>query len=280
MRICLVLVIGLTLGLFVEAQTSGATQGVVATTSEMSRNLPEFEVATIKPTAPGGAYASGVKVYPGGRVVGSALSLRALITVAFRVSYWQVVGGDSWTDNEKYDIEARPSDNSRAEIKTLRYLWYSIEDEHLRQMLQTLLIDRFQLKFHRDIKTGTMYLLGTSGNTLRLTPTPPLSAGADPSTADARSTSIGFAGRWVLSNTSMSQLAKFAADYYILAPVLDRTGLSGGYDYKQPEDPTAAKIDPTDSFYNLINEVGLKLERTTGPIETFVIDQARPRPLN
>lgn len=33
-----------------------------------------------------------------------------------------------------------------------------------------------------------------------------------------------------------------------------------------------------DSF--LINEVGLKLESTTGPIETFVIDQARPRPLN
>ena len=68
---------------------------------------------------------------------------------------------NSWTDNEKYGIEAKPSDSSQSEIKTLRYLWYSIEDEHLRQMLQALLIDRFELKFHRDIKTGTVYVLRT-----------------------------------------------------------------------------------------------------------------------
>lgn len=67
-----------------------------ATTSDMSRKLPEFEVANIKPTAPNGSFTSGVKVYPGGRVVMSAVSLRAMIIVAFRLSYWQVVGGDSW----------------------------------------------------------------------------------------------------------------------------------------------------------------------------------------
>lgn len=157
MRIILALAIVLTVKLAGEPQT-GATQGGIAMTSEMSRKLPEFEVATIKPTAPNGSFSSGVKVYPGGRVVMSALSLRAMIIVAFRLSYWQVLGGDSWTDDEKYDIEATPSDSSRSEIKTLRYLaYYSIEDEHLRQMLQALLIDRFQLKFHRGIKTGTVY---------------------------------------------------------------------------------------------------------------------------
>jgi hypothetical protein len=47
--------------------------------------------------------------------------------------------------------------------------------------------------------------------------------------------SIGFAaGRWVIGNTAMPQLAKFAADYALHAPVLDRTELVGWFDYKQP----------------------------------------------
>jgi len=35
-------------------------------------------------------------------------------------------------------------------------------------MLQALLIDRFQLKFHRETKTGDVYLLEQSGKPLAL----------------------------------------------------------------------------------------------------------------
>jgi uncharacterized protein (TIGR03435 family) len=78
----------------------------------------------------------------------------------------------------------------------------------------------------------------------------------------------------------MPQLAKFAADYVVHAPVLDQTELSGSFDYKQEtllDDSEANYSDPSDSFLRLVPELGLRLERSKGPVETFVIEfAARP----
>ena len=109
-------------------------------------------------------------------------------------------------------------------IKTLLYTWFGIEDEHLRQMLQALLIDRFQLKFHRETKTGDVYLLEQGGKPLALHAADTPHGGADPEGYG----NIGYVdARWSIYAYSMPQLAKFAADYMVHVPVLDRTGLSG-----------------------------------------------------
>jgi len=143
------------------------------------------------------------------------------------------------------------------------------------------LIDRFQLKFHRETKTGDVYTLVRNGKTLGLRPTEIPSVGADVS-ADRNSLgSIGYArGRWVISATAMPQLATFASDYVLHAPVLDRTELSGSFDYKQTSpDSEPNYSDNSDSFLRLIPELGLKLERSKGPVEIFVIDHAaKPSP--
>ena len=78
----------------------------------------------------------------------------------------------------------------------------------------------------------------------------------------------------------MSQLAKFASDYVVHVPVSDRTELSGLFDYKQTVlDAEPNYSDNSASFLRLIQEVGLKLERAKGPVETFVIDHAaKPSP--
>jgi uncharacterized protein (TIGR03435 family) len=106
-----------------------------------------------------------------------------------------------------------------------------IEDEHLREMLQALLIDQFQLKFHRETKTGPVYLLERSGKTVKLVPT---KAGSTkhPIGGAGFSGDVGFAGgRWVLYNVSMEQLADFAGNL-LHRPVLDRTGLDGSFDFE------------------------------------------------
>src|SRR5882762_8699443 len=139
--------------------------------------LPQFEVASVKPADPNVPQMVGVKVYPGGRVAISGLSLKTLTATAFRLSYWQISGGDAWTEKDNYNVEAKPGGNLRSSIKDLRHTLFGIEDEHLRQMLQALLIDRFQLKFHRETKTGDVYLLGRNGKTLGLHPTETASAG-------------------------------------------------------------------------------------------------------
>jgi uncharacterized protein (TIGR03435 family) len=95
--------------------------------------------------------------------------------------------------------------------------------------------------------------------------------------------SIGFAaGRWVIGNTAMPQLARFASDYVLHAPVLDPTELVGCFDYKQPTrlpQSEATYGDPSDSFLCLLPEHGLKLYRANQPVEVFVIDHAaKPLP--
>jgi len=78
----------------------------------------------------------------------------------------------------------------------------------------------------------------------------------------------------------MTQLARFASDFVLRAPVLDRTELNGAFDYKQNQlDAEPNYSDNTDSFLRLMPELGLKLERSRGPVEVFVIDDAaKPSP--
>src|SRR4051812_47179510 len=89
----------------------------------------DFEAASVKPTDPNVPHSNGVKVYPGGRLVISALPLKSLIATAFRLSYWQISGGEAWMEKDNYSIEAKPSEALRPSIRDLRYAWYGIEDE-------------------------------------------------------------------------------------------------------------------------------------------------------
>jgi uncharacterized protein (TIGR03435 family) len=85
-------------------------------------------------------------------------------------------------------------------------------------MLQALFIDRFQLKFHRETKTGDVYVLRRSGKALALRATEAPSANAELRTFG----SIGYVGgKWSMVATGMPQLAEFASMYILHAPVLD-----------------------------------------------------------
>ena len=244
---------------------------------------PEFEVATIKPTNPNVRHMVGVTLYPGGRVVIASTSLKGLIMIAFDLSNWQISGGDAWVEKQNYDVEAKPPESLEASFTNLRYSWFGIGDERLRGMLQGLLFDRFRLKFHRAAKIGTVYLLERSGKPLLLRPTEVPTTEAGSSGTTEYSGNVGFAvGRWVIFNNTMPQLSKFAADHILSTAVVDRTGLRGSFDYTQPTPPTDSEVDytnTTDAFLLLIHEVGPKLGRTKGPVETFVIDRAeKPSP--
>lgn len=76
----------------------------------------QFDAASVKPVDPNVPHMVGVEVFSGGRVVISSLSLKTLITTAFHLSYWQVSGGEKWTETEAYDLEANPPDEVRSSI--------------------------------------------------------------------------------------------------------------------------------------------------------------------
>ncbi|HEU5342535.1 TIGR03435 family protein [Edaphobacter sp.] len=244
-------------------------------------NLPRFEVATIKPVdpEPGVIHEMGVNVYPGGRLVIRGLSLKALIDAAFGLSYWQLSGGSDWMDKVRYDVQAKAPQTAQTALIAPESTWFSLKNKQMQQMLQALLIDRFQLKFHRETKTGTVLILEKSGKPLKLRPTK--------ETANDISGDFGrFEGRGISGhNASMDQLAKFLSNSIVHRPVLNETGLEGQFDFESKTVPTNADSqnnDPYDAnsaFLDAVREIGLRLRTTKGPVEMFVIDHAeRPSP--
>ena len=84
----------------------------------------------------------------------------------------------------------------------------------------------------------------------------------------------------VVSKGSMAQLSATLSSQ-VGRPVIDMTGLKGGYDFKltfAPEslqaDPNSAASDSTaPSIFTAVQEqLGLKLDSTKGPVEVLVID--------
>jgi uncharacterized protein (TIGR03435 family) len=256
---------------YVYGYTNTSDSQAAPNTQSVSDKAPEFEVATIKPVDPHGNHVMGVNVYPGGRIALTGLSLRTLICIALDVRYWQVSGGETWTEKTLYDLVAIPSENLQTKISTTQHTLFGIEDEHLRDMLQAVLLERFQLKYHHESTIGKVYLLKRGAKTLRLRPTLYETDGAG---------SIGFAGTWVLRNTTMSQLSKFASEYVFHCPVIDQTRLAESFDYQSElEEWETYEQDPTESFLRLLSTVGLRLVAGRGSIDKVMIDHAeRPSP--
>ena len=237
-----------------------------------------FEVATIKPPDPNMKKGFSIEIYPGGRVLLFQYSLPSLVGTAFRHSRAQIANnGGAWIQDEVFTVEAKAP--ASAGITNLNHSLFDIDDERLRQMLQTLLIERFQLKVRRETRTGDVYQLTRTSKALGLQPAK-IPEGREPSSL---STSIGYAGgRWVMRFVTMPQLASFASTTMVRAPVVDLTNVSGSFDYRQPNpdlDPKYEGPEHATSFLQMLDSVGLELKRSRGPVEWLVIDSAaRPTP--
>ena len=248
---------------------------VAGTASGQTAQQPlQFEVATIKPVDANGPHQNDLTVYPNGRIVLHGLSLRSLTITAFHIGSWQLSGGDTWVEKDLYDIEAKAPVTDPPVSYDVRHTWWQIEDPRLRAMLQSLLIERFHLKLVPQSTTGQVYLLAVGGKTSLMHPTELPPGMYD----EGHSGDIGHAGdRWVIYNTSMPQLAQFAGDIIVHRPVIDKSGLTGYFDAKW----TQTLIDPNnydgmDSFEEFLHALGLKLTKSTGPVQMFVIDNADP----
>src|SRR5260370_8355996 len=109
---------------------------------------PEFEVASIKPSAPAQMGQGGAGVHiDGAQLRCSTLSLRDYIGVAYRLRNYQISGPD-WLPNEKFDISAT--------------LPAGVPRDKVPEMMQALLEDRFQMKIHRETKDFPVYVLSVA----------------------------------------------------------------------------------------------------------------------
>ena len=197
---------------------------------------------------------------------------------AYDVGYWQLSGGEPWMEKDVYDVEAKASRRNPGEY-SLRHTRFGIGDERVRQMLQTLLADRFHLQVTRETKTGPVYLLERNNKALQLRPTKYSTDAPVNGTAGFSGEVEYVGGHFFVFDTSMPQLAKFASDSILHRPVIDKTGLDGSFDYKDPDYKIPQEMDFQGSFPGFLQQVGLKLTSSQGPVETFVIEHAeKPSP--
>ncbi len=232
--------------------------------------MPSFEVASIKPSGSWGVI--GLFVYPGGRMVASLFTFKYLMMSAFDVQDFQIVGGPSWINDTRYDINAIPPASSPA--RKLNPPTPKLPpDADERQMLQNLLMDRFQLKFHRTNKVGPVYLLERGRGQLRLEAPKKDDYPWAGSVRGGAISGDGLAGK----NISMLQLAERLSGY-LGRPVVDRTGLKGSYDfkYRYADSGDYTESETFSCIFASIKALGLELKADKGPVETIVIDHVEP----
>ena len=238
------------------------------TTSAFGQDKPArllYDVASVRPSQPG-APEGEVDSLPGGIGYNAErISVKDMLSVMYRIPFRQIVGGPEWLATEKFDVEAR-ADHP-----------YSIDDLHL--MFQNLLADRFNLKLHKRIKLGPVYVLSVAKSGLKMTPVDPGKDRHNPITSSGDNEVVGdrvplnYLCFWLGQNLQNDQ-----------RPVVDRTGLTGTYDFtlefrpQLPPDVSAEGLSPETQdlpsiFDALKAQLGLELVPQKGPVEYYVIDR-------
>jgi uncharacterized protein (TIGR03435 family) len=241
---------------------------------------PKFEVASVKHNISGSDKAY-LQATPG-RLAITNVTLKRLILNAWDLQDYQLYGDPSWIASEHYDIQARPEGNPSVQ---------QMEGP----MLQALLEVRFKLVIHRETRQLPVYELTIARGGAKLqrakeggcTPYPADSP--PPSTAapgEVRPRYCGFSRTGEATGVSIPQLATVLSRQYIPSglhrPIVDRTGLTGTFDFHLEWTPDLATVPQSDDaagpsiFTALQEQLGLKLESAKGPVEVLVIDHVEP----
>jgi len=235
--------------------------------AETPPNL-QFEVASLKPSN-GARQGAGIRPAQGGqRYEAINCPIKLMIQVAYRVKAEQVVGGPSWMDTDRFDMEAKADKPSSA--------------DELHVMLMNLLVERLQLKYHHEKKDMAMYALTVDKSGARVKPHEAANAG-EPWIDQAQEKFLHM--KLKATSAPMDYFA-FRLSQLLDRPVVDLTNLHGGYDFNleytralPPEFPEGGKIngeDPDTSgptlFAALKQQLGLELKAGKGPVEVIVID--------
>lgn len=269
---------------------------------DLAKTLPplppaQFEVATIKPSAPDEAR--------NGRISGDEVNLHAFPLKSLIYLVWdldsndkgEIVGAPKWLDSDKIDVQAKVAASNLIEGAKPGRPPISFDD--VREMLKALLIDRFEMKVHMENQLVDAYDLVAVKP--KLTPADPKSRtncheGPGPDGKDPRTAHPIFNMLVTCQNVTMAQAGEkfptFAA-YYLYYPAVDKTGLKGGWDFTlnwssgdnmpgfsggggtSPAPNGDKALDPNGalSFYDAVSqELGLKLIKVKRLEPVLVID--------
>jgi uncharacterized protein (TIGR03435 family) len=223
---------------------------------------PSFEVATVKPTASG-------LVHPPPQIGGRQLFLpgrtvKDLLMYAYGLQTQQVTGGPDWMSKQRFDIGGVPDVEGQPGA------------EQWCLMVQKLLASRFKVTLHHDKQEMSAYVLSVAKGVPKLTKN---------SRGEKMNLSLGVSKdiRLFATNAAMSDIVSMLGGVLLDRPVLDQTGLEGGFDFKLTFSTDGLRFGnaalpandgstPAPNLFTALQDLGLKLEPVKAPVDVIVIE--------
>ena len=234
---------------------------VVCLGTAAAAQAPAFEAVSIRVNT-SGENVSQFGGRPGSLQVRNN-TLRNIIRNIWNITNSQIVGGPSWIDEERFDIVATAAGTPN-------------RDEMI-AMARHMLAERFKLVVHNEKRPTPIYALVLAssdrqlGPTMRRSkanctpPTPPVAGGSPAPPPEALGgVDLPPCGTRVMNGT-------VAAAGRI---IVDKTGLNGRFDLvlRFNPDPNNTSSDVPSLFAAVQEQLGLKLDSQTAPVDVLVID--------
>ncbi len=221
-----------------------------------------FDVASIRPATERVAYERDghTTISPDGLQMHD-VSVRTCLAFAYSVSTSQIVGSGSITD-KRYDILAKVD--------------HDVTEGQMRQMMQTLLADRFHLKLHHEQREMRGYVLSVFAQP----PKDPAKfhRSVTPGEVYRENSATGTVAR----NITMKKFGDFLSGP-LEGPVADESGLPGEYDleldfrsYVDINETDRSRLPSADAVLNaaLKGELGLQITPQKAKFDTLVVDHS------
>jgi uncharacterized protein (TIGR03435 family) len=237
-----------------------------------------FDVASIRLAPPPDAnFHVSVSSPPrSSRFEATNLPIKALLQIAYGFDA-PVAGAPDWVTNTFYNIQARSDEAADATLAKLTANEVRLEK---RNAIRVLLTERLDLKMHLETRNTSIYnlVVGKGGVKMQAVPTPPRPANGEapppPPPVDVQAHGSQHGLEFVGSNAPMRGITG-ALSSMVEAPVVDKTGLTGTYNYTLQFGREWSANDPESwpSIFTAVQEqLGLKLEAVRESVPNLVVD--------
>jgi uncharacterized protein (TIGR03435 family) len=247
-----------------------------------------FDIASIREAKPTAMHFVRIENPPhAGSFTGNNITVNSMISFAYGIDVHLISDKSEWADTVSFDVLAKSDDSVNDALAKMSDDDAKLEKRH---MVQSLLFDRFKLSAHKESRVTPMF-------ELRLANVGPKVREVKPGTmtsteAEQCRDHDGHCGRQSCGPngcdlTAVSYSIKFLCTILqaqIGSPVLDKTGLTGNYafrlQYYAPKLYSEGDESTFTSVFDAVQEqLGMKLVRTSSPVEYVIVDHIeKPTP--
>lgn len=242
-----------------------------------------FDVASIHENPPntGNAVHVGVVSPPhSSKFISANLTATSLLQMAYGFGT-PVVGGPDWIHTISYTVDAKSDPAVDAQLAKMTDDQSKAEKMH---MMQALLADRFHLKYHMETRDSAVYVLTVAkgGSKMHESKIEEGQPSASSLGVDVQAHGGQHGLQFDVKNASIRAMVGILSSQ-VEAPVIDRTGLTGYYDFTLQFGREWSVNDP-DSWPNIEvavqQQLGLKLDSTHEAVPVMIIDHIDPPSAN